>query len=173
MLSDIDIIVDDLQKKSDELLSDAERMGQELAEQQRQQEVKDRIRKLANNKLDYRVLDTIPRNRSFTKLAPSLFDPEEEDRLSQIEMKPGSPKGANREKMLRPIINSKKEYDKDAHGSTMNIGEESELASQIGGMGGGFKDNMSAGSLTGGVNDKMAQMFGQFMNSFGQGGGPV
>ena len=33
LLSDMDVIIDDLQKKSNELLSDAERMAFELAEQ--------------------------------------------------------------------------------------------------------------------------------------------
>ena len=64
-LDDIEVMIEELQRKSHDLLSAAERQALQLAEQQRQKELAENVQRLANKKLDFRTRKTVKRNKSF------------------------------------------------------------------------------------------------------------
>ena len=72
---------------------------------------------MTNKKLDYRVLDTLPRSNSFSKGLNKMLTDKEAERIDELADRCGSPKPAPRDKFLRPLIKSKRELEKDQNQS--------------------------------------------------------
>jgi hypothetical protein len=53
-LDDIEIMIEDLQKKSNDLLSNAEKMAVRLEEERKQKEISANIKRLTNRKVEYK-----------------------------------------------------------------------------------------------------------------------
>ena len=64
-LDEIETMIEDLQKKSNDLLSNAEKMALKLAEEQRQKNIAKNIENLTAKKLDYRPKDAMKRRKSW------------------------------------------------------------------------------------------------------------
>ena len=52
-LDDIEVMIEDLQKKSNDLLSNAEKMSLKLAEESKQKEIAENVKRIVYKKLDY------------------------------------------------------------------------------------------------------------------------
>lgn len=133
LLSDIDDIVEELQKRSNELLSNAERLALEMAEKARQKEIKAAVETLANRRLDYPAKSTVRRTRSFHgKIDKMLVGEEHEEWLNFVDYekrRPISPGGRLRDHTIRPVghtvhdIGSERD---ETQASFMRFGEEKE-----------------------------------------------
>jgi hypothetical protein len=64
-LDDIENIIEELQRKSNDLLSNAEKLAIKLAEEARVKELSENIHKLSRKKLEFKAKETVKRNRSF------------------------------------------------------------------------------------------------------------
>lgn len=64
-LDDIEIMIEDLQKKSNDLLSNAEKMALRLAEEAKQKEIAANIKRLANKKIEFKPKYLYKRSNSF------------------------------------------------------------------------------------------------------------
>ena len=57
----MEIMIEDLQAKSNDLLSNAEKMSLKLAEESRQKEIEANIKRLSHKKLEYKAEKTFKR----------------------------------------------------------------------------------------------------------------
>ena len=67
-LDDIEFIIEELQRKSNDLLSNAEKLAIKLAEEARVKELTSNLSKLTRKKLEFKAKETLKRNRSFKGL---------------------------------------------------------------------------------------------------------
>lgn len=110
-LTDIDNIIVDLQKKSNNLLLNAGRLKLKLQQEAKQKEVRARINKLAHNPLEFRANEAKKRSNSICLKAEGLFSKEYEfEELHRILKNPnleGGPRpdsgGKNRGKLVKKI----------------------------------------------------------------------
>ena len=74
-LEDIEIMIEDLQRKSDDLLSNAEKIAAKLAKEARQKEIDETITKLTSKKLEFKSKNMGVRKASFHgKVKKPLFE---------------------------------------------------------------------------------------------------
>lgn len=74
-LEDIEIMIEDLQRKSDDLLSNAEKIAAKLAKEARQKEIDETITKLTSKKLEFKSKNMGVRKASFHgKIKKPLFE---------------------------------------------------------------------------------------------------
>lgn len=98
-------MIEDLQAKSNDLLSNAEKMSVKLAEESRQKEIDSNIKRLCHKKLEYKSTKVFKRQNSWKGREKGLFEgfelEEYEKRLAGGD-RPGS-KQVTREAMKRPV----------------------------------------------------------------------
>ena len=99
-------MIEDLQKKSDDLLSNAEKMALKLAEEARQRDIANNVRRLVHKKLEYKTKDAVKRQNSWKGTTRPLFtggDQEDWQKALEEELERPHSRKLARDKMVRPI----------------------------------------------------------------------
>ena len=73
-LDDMEIMIEDLQAKSNDLLSNAEKMSLKLAEESKQKEIEANIKRLSHKKLEYKAEKTFKRQNSWKGREIGMFE---------------------------------------------------------------------------------------------------